>query len=87
MNTINGRVLPFKTHYGLPISGFNEEGKISIPFNELQIDSPINFNCLYNNEIFYPNIEWNITGLILELDFGVKPAETDKLEIIFIFNE
>lgn len=83
MNTINGRVLPFNSYYNLPVSKFSE-GKILIEFNELQIKSPINFNCLYNGEIFYPNIKWNENNLIL--DFGIQPNENDKIKIIFIFN-
>jgi hypothetical protein len=59
---------------------------IEIPFNDLT-DIPITnkqLTCLLNDEIFYPDIIWNVSSITLNL--GFTPNESDKINIIYFKN-
>jgi hypothetical protein len=86
VNTINGRKLPQNATFIINNNNINEVGKISIPFFELQLKEPIMFNCLYNNETFYPDYQWNTKEKILELDFAFKPNASAIIKLVFILN-
>ena len=83
VNTINGRILPENASYTINIKKIIE-GKIEIPFTELKINSPIIFQCLVNDELFFPDINWLETSVIL--DFGYTPKLNEIIKIIYIFN-
>lgn len=86
VNTINGRKLPQNALFTINPNNINDVGKISIPFSELLLNAPIMFNCLYNNETFYPDYYWNTKEKKLELDFAFKPNASAKIQLVFILN-
>jgi hypothetical protein len=59
---------------------------IDIDFDELSGISITNkqLTCLLNNEIFYPDLIWNVSSITLNL--GFTPNTTDKINIIYFKN-
>ena len=59
---------------------------IEIQFNDLTDISTTNkqLTCLLNNEIFYPDIIWNVSSITLNL--GFTPNTTDEINIIYFKN-
>ena len=83
VNKINGKY-PLENQCLNITSNINNNGIaiLSFPSNT----SPINFTCLYNKQVFYPDFTWNSnnTELTLELDFGQKPNNLEIVELIFV---
>lgn len=83
VNKINDEQLVLPSSY---IVTNKTSSTIEIQFNDLTDISITNkqLTCLLNDEIFYPDIIWNVSSITLNL--GFTPNTTDEINIIYFKN-
>jgi hypothetical protein len=86
VNTINGRKLPQNAEFSINVNNISNDGIINIPFSALSLKAPVVFNCIFNDETFYPDYKWNLITKELELNFAYKPDKNTNIKLIFILN-